>query len=196
MIDDLKISLLGQFNYANFSKFQITEDSLFVVSNHVAIEAFDDEITIYCTCQKDVDNNRKAFLTKENTIKRFSSVSSSLNYIKYLLKVLKDVKLQLYTVFLFEMKKMDFEFKNVDFFITSNSSLRCDLNGLKCKTRKIQYNLIFIARDDYYCELNFYPENPLWDEVKLCPETEIFNILAFISNLKVDNYSDIKLIEQ
>lgn len=72
----------------------------------------------------------------------------------------------------------------------------CTICDLMLNEKALKYNFNFIASKYNACKLEFFPEKPLWNEHKLCPERTVDDIINYIKNLNVYHYDDIPLKEE
>lgn len=200
MLEELKYALFNIDNYELYRDFTIENNDIKFVYNYVMVHGTQDKIFVFYDFEEMKITKQLKYINKNNTLKIFNKVSSAINYMKYLSNVTTDIRYELYHYFMFKLKELDIQYKVLLFnpvnnYTVEDMMLRCDISDLSIQGQKVKYNFIVIFKKDGKCKLSFYPENPVWDEGKDCPETEIDKVIDYILNLKVDNYKDIPLKE-
>lgn len=196
-LEDLKFALLNHCDDSGLYRFVEEANSILVVYEEITLNGTANEILVCYDPKVAGLFDEAKYLNESNTIKYFQDVYSAINYLKYLVKVKKDIRHELYYYFLFKLKKLKIEYEYLQFTTVSDgAAIRSDIGGLKLNGKLLLYNFIFISKGNGSCELTFYPEHPLWDEGKVCPESTVDSIMNYISRLEADNYTDIPLEEQ
>lgn len=200
MLEELKYALFNINNYELHRSFITENDNIKFVYNYVIVHGTNDEIFVFYDFEEMKVTKQLKYIGKNNSLKTFDRVSSAMDYMKYLANVTTDIRYELYHYFMFKLKEYKIIYRSMAFNTVNNISLeemmlRCDINNISIRGHKVKYNFIIIFKKDSKCKLSFYPENPLWDEGKDCPEVDVDKVIEYILNLKVDNYEDIPLIE-
>ena len=200
MIEELKYSVFNLFENDLYQDFTIEKNRIsFFYNNIIVVEVSNKEISVFYDSDVIEELKTNRYLNKINTLEIFHEVSPAINYLKYLFKVLKNIKYELYHYFLYKIKELKFNYDALQFCIvnndTANPAIRCEISGLDLERKPLLYNFLFIVTNDGQCQLSFYPEKPLWNEGKVCLETEIDRILDYVKNLNVQHYDDIPLKE-
>lgn len=194
MIEEIKYFLISLSE--NDFDFKQLDNCLKIGYNGIVVEEKSEEIVIYFNSEDPLLFEKSKYLNKVNTIKHFSDISLGMNYIKYLNKIIPDIKYELYHYFMFKLKEIVLNYKYLNFSIVSeNTAIRCDLGKLDLDGKSLSYNFIFVANNNDSCKLTFYPEKPLWDEGKVCPKNNVDEIIHYIKALKVFDYDSIPLEE-
>lgn len=200
MLEEIKYSIFSICNYDLYRNFEERDNSIKFVYKSVILYGAENNISVYYDADDMRATRKLQFINKNNTLKTFSIVSAAMAYMKYLSNVTTDIRYELYHYFMFKLKEYKIVYRNLSFNTVNNilledMMLRCDIHDLSIKGNKVKYNFVIIFRKDGKCDLSFYPENPVWDEGKDCPETEVDKVIDYILNLKVDSYDDIPLKE-
>lgn len=204
LIEKLKNAIfnISDFEYINFSQ---NFKTIKFIYHDVVVYGNENEnsISVFYDAEEMGVLTHLKFINKENTLKVFNNVFDALNYMKYLSKATCDIKYELYHYFLYRLKEIELNYNCFSFGLSrrypnyseENLSIRCNIGDLTIRERKVKYNFLIIFKNDGSCRFSFYPEEPVWNEEKICPKKDIDKILDYILNLKVDNYEDIPLIE-
>lgn len=99
MIEDLKYALLSIPNYDLHINYTERKDSIKSVYHDIVIEGFENHISVFYDPNERWVYKKLQYLNKENSIKKFQSVSAAMGYMKYLSKVTEDVRYELYHYF-------------------------------------------------------------------------------------------------
>ena len=204
LIEKLKNAIFNipDFEYINF--FQNSKSIKFIYHDVIVCgDENENSISVFYDAEEMGVFTQLKLINKENSLKIFNNILDALNYMKYLSKVTSDVKYTSYHYFLHRLKEIEFNYNYFSFSLAAsypNSSqedlsIRCELGDLVVKNKKVKYNCFVIFKNDASCRFSFYPENPIWNEEKICPKRDVDKIIEYILNLKVDNYDDIPLIE-
>lgn len=204
LIEKLKNAIfnISDFEYINF--FQNSKSIKFIYHDVIVCgDENENSISVFYDSEEMGVLTQLKFINKENSLKIFDNILDALDYMKYLSKVTSDVKYASYHYFLHRLKEIEFNYSSFSFSLAGsypNSSqedlsIRCDLGDLVLKNKKVKYNCLIIFKNDASCRFSFYPEEPVWNEEKICPKRDVDKIIEYIFNLKVDNYDDIPLIE-
>lgn len=197
MLEELRYALFAFFGNGISHYFICENDKIEFIYDDITLMGFEEKILVFYESNKMGVLRKSTYLNKENTMKVFYKVSSAISYLEYLAKVIVDNKYELYHYFLFKLRAMHFNYKSMSFSIVSdNTAIRCDISRLDLNGNRLQYNFIFISKNDSSCTLSFYPEQPLWNEGKICPESDVDKILDYIKTLSVYNYDEIPLKEK
>jgi hypothetical protein len=194
MIEELKYTLLGTYN-DNILSFIQTNNSLKFTYYNLIIESIENKIIVYYDSDE-IMGQKLEYLNKKNTLKIFTKVSSAINYVKYLLKVVTDSQFELYHYFLFKLKEIKLTYDSLFFMISDSGAIRCDVSDLMLNGNILKYNFIFIITKDSSFELKFHPKKPIWNEGKICPKKNIDEIIDYIMYLNTLHYDEITLKEQ
>ncbi|MCT2407684.1 hypothetical protein NZD88_09060 [Chryseobacterium antibioticum] len=202
MIENLKNAI---FNISDFEYINFVQDSTSIkfIYQDVIVYGYKDSISVFYDDTEMGVLTQLKFINKENSLKTFSDISNALSYMYYLSRVTSDIRYTLYHYFLHRLKEIEFNYTHFSFglvgsyrnYSKDNRSIRCDFEGLSIMNKKVRYNCLIIFNNDGSCKFSFYPEDPEWNEEKICPKREVDKIIEYILNLKVDNYEDIPLIE-
>ncbi|WP_153391724.1 hypothetical protein [Chryseobacterium vaccae] len=202
MIEKLKNAIfnISDFEYINFVQ---NSKSIKFIYHDVIVYGYKDSISVFYDDAEMGVLTQLKFINKENSLKTFSDISNALDYMKYLSKVTSEIKYASYHYFLYRLKEIEFNYTHFSFglvgcypnYSKENLSIRCDFGGLSIMNKQVRYNCLIIFNNDGSCKFSFYPENPEWNEEKICPKRDVDKIIEYILNLKVDNYDDIPLIE-
>ncbi|UCA59362.1 hypothetical protein KB553_20445 [Chryseobacterium rhizoplanae] len=202
MIERLKNAIfnISDFEYINF--YQNSESIKFIYYD-VIVHGNKDSILVFYDAEEMGVFNKLRFINKKNSLEKFNTISDALNYMKYLSKVASDIRYETYHYFIYKLKETKIDTRNISFgfggnyanYSKENLSIRCDISDISIKENKIKFNFVVTFDKDYKCKLWFYPENPVWNEGKECPETDVDKIIEYILNLKVYSYDDIPLKE-
>lgn len=202
MIEKIKNAIFNipNFEYINFSQ---NSKGIKFIYYDVIVFGNKDSISVFYDSEEMGVFNKLQFINKKNSLETFNEISDALNYMNYLSKVVNDIRYETYHYFFYKMKEAKISNINISFGFGGhypNSSkedliIRCDVSDLSINEKKVKYNFVVTFDKNYKCKLSFYPEDPIWDEGKDCPETDVDNIIEYILNLNVDNYEDIPLIE-
>ena len=204
IFEELKLALLNLYCSDNtdpfFEHFWMLEDKVFATTNNVMIVGDETNIVVYFDENLHSPIKPLQYLSKDNTSKEFQTSYSAIEYFKYLLRATKDVRFELYHYFLSMLKKMGIKYSSRSFRYTNNEKLEClvlNLNLSVYEIDKLNVNLFIHIKFfiNNTCEMIFIPEEPLWNEGKVCPETQIDRILHYIKALNAYNYKDIPLNE-
>lgn len=203
MIEKLKYALFSIPDYDIYRKYFQAKDSITIYYNNVIIKATDREVSVYYDPEEPLVAKDLKYINKDNTIKSFDDVPSSIDYMNYLSLVTSDIRYTSYHYFLYRLKELELSYDYFSFglagdypnYSEENLSIRCDISDISIKENKVKFNFVITFDKDYKCKLWFYPENPIWNEGKKCPKRDVDKIIEYILNLKVDNYDDIPLIE-
>ncbi len=203
MIEKLKYALFSIPDYDIYRRYFQTNDSITIYRSNVIIKATNKEVSVYYDPDEPLIAKDLKYISKENTIKSFEDIPSAIDYMNYLSLVTSDIRYTSYHYFLYRLKEIKLNYEYFSFglagsysdYSEQNLSIRCDVSELSINEKKVKYNFIVIFDKNYKCRLSFYPEKPVWNEGKNCPETEVDKVIDYIINLNVDNYEDIPLIE-
>jgi hypothetical protein len=196
MLEELKYALLNFSEQEIHIHFKQSKNGIEFVHYNVVLEGIENVISVFCDPAVRTALPEPKYLNKANTEEKFQSVSAAINYLKYMAKVVTDFRYEQYHYFIFKLKEINLDFKRLHFMISSgNEAIRCDMGELVLDGKPLKYNFIFIATKNEFCELVFYPENPLWDEGKICPVKDVEDIIKYILNIKTDDYDGIPLKE-
>ncbi|SHN07970.1 hypothetical protein SAMN05444360_1418 [Chryseobacterium carnipullorum] len=203
MIEKLKYALFSISDYDIYRKYFQTKDSITIYYKNVIVKATNDEISVFYDSEEHFVTKGLKYLDKNNTLKLFTDIPAAIDYMSYLSLVTLDIRYTLYHYFLFKSNESEIDYKSISFVLVGsypnyseeNLSIRCDIGGLTIKNRKVKYNCLILFNNDGSCRFSFYPEEPAWNEEKICPKRDIDKIIEYILNLNVDNYEDIPLIE-
>ncbi|MBK1897379.1 hypothetical protein [Chryseobacterium paridis] len=200
MLEEIKYSLFDFDDYNLNRNFEQSDNYVKYVYKNVIVFGTEENISVYYDVEDMRTTKKLQFINKYNTLKKFNNTYAAISYTKYLSNVTTDIRYEMYHYFMYQLKESEIEYKTLLFNPVNNYTiedmmLRCDISDLSIKGRKVKYNFIIILKKDGKCNLSFYPENPVWDEGKDCPETDVDKIIEYILNLNIDNYDDIPLIE-
>ncbi|MEN4762891.1 hypothetical protein ABEG63_21405 [Chryseobacterium sp. C39-AII1] len=203
MIEKLKYALFSIPDYDIYRKYFQTKDSITIYYKNVIVKATNDEISVFYDSEEHFVAKGLKYLDKNTTLKLFNDVPSAIDYMNYLSLVTLDIRYTLYHYFLFKLKDVGINYNYFSFgfagsypnYSEDNLSIRCDFGNLSIVDKKVKYNCIIIFNNDGSTRFSFYPEEPAWNEQKICPKRDVDKIIEYILNLKVDNYEDIPLIE-
>ncbi len=203
MIEKFKYALFSIPDYIKNLKYFQNDNSIKVYYYNVVVIATNSEISVFYDSEEHFVTKELKYLNKNNTIKSFNDVPSAIDYMNYLSLVTLDIRYTLYHYFLFKSNESKINYKSLSFVLVGsypnysedNLSIRCEIGDLIIKNRKVKYNCLMIFNNDGSCRCSFYPEEPAWNEEKMCPKRDVDNIIEYILNLNVDNYEDIPLIE-
>lgn len=203
MIEKLKYALFSIPDYDIYRRYFQTNDSIMIYYNNVIVKATKHEVSVYYDQEDPLIAKDLKYITKSNTIKSFDDIPSAINYMYYLSLVTSDIRYTSYHYFLHRLKDIELNYDYFSFglagnypnYSEENLSIRCDVSDICIRGNKIKFNFVVTFDKDYSCQLSFYPEKPIWNEGKNCPEKDIDKIIHYILNLKVDNYEDIPLLE-
>lgn len=203
MIEKLKYALFSIPDYDIYRMYFQTKDSITVYYKNVIVKATSEEISVFYDSEEHFVTKGLKYLDKNTTLKNFTDIPSALDYMKYLSLVTLDIRYTLYHYFLFKLKNVGINYNYFSFVLAGsypnysedNLSIRCEIGGLSIMDKKVKYNCLIIFNNDGLCRFSFHPEEPLWNEEKICPKRDVDKIIEYILNLKVDNYDDIPLIE-
>ena len=195
MVEDLRFALINLDKDGDFSHFEECSNGLIAVYRNIVISGMENEICVYFDSNEMGVLEESKYLDKQNTLKSFSDIYLALNYLKYLSKVKENIRYELYHCFLFKIKELEYTYDVLQLNV-ANEFIRCDFSNLKTQVTSLCYNFIFVSQENGLCELRFYPEKPLWDESKVCPENNINRIVDYISHLKATKYENIPLKEE
>ncbi|WP_288445556.1 hypothetical protein [uncultured Chryseobacterium sp.] len=203
MIEKLKYALFSIPDYDIYRRYFQTSDSIIVYYNNVIVKATNKDISVYYDPEDPLISKNLKYINKDNTIKSFDDISPAIDYMNYLSSVTSDIRYTLYHYFFFKLQDVGISYNYLSFGLAgnypnyneNNLSIRCDFGDLSIMNKKVKYNCIIIFNSDGSSRFSFYPEEPAWNEEKICPKKDIDKILEYILNLKVDNYKDIPLME-
>ncbi|WP_294281691.1 hypothetical protein [uncultured Chryseobacterium sp.] len=203
MIEKLKYALFSIPDYEIYRRYFQTNDSITIYYKNVIVKASSQKVSVYYDPEEPLIAKELKYINKENTIKTFDDISSAINYMNYLSLVTSDIRYTLYHYFLHQLEEIELNYNFLSFGLAGNYpnfsdkdlSIRCDLGDLTVGKKKVKYNIIIIFNNDGSCRLSFYPEDPAWNEEKICPERDVDKTIEYILNLKVDHYKDIPLIQ-
>lgn len=197
MLEELKYALFAFHEQEIHCHFSQKANSIKFVHYSIVLQGSENEISVFHDPTLAVANHKSRFLNKTNTQKKFQSVPEAINYLKYLAKAATDSRYEQYHYFLFKLREIKLEYGRLNFgIVNDNSAIRCDMGELVLGGKPLKYNFVFVAYKNRVCNLTFYPENPIWDEGKPCPEAEVDGIVKYISHLDVDDYDGIALKEE
>ncbi|HCN48446.1 MAG TPA: hypothetical protein DIT10_05020 [Chryseobacterium sp.] len=204
VIEKLKNAIfnISDFEYINFLQ---TPKSIRFVYYDVIVygEENENSISVFYDAEEMGVFTQLKFINKKNSLKIFNDVSDALNYMKYLSKVTSDIKYASYHYFLHRLKEIELYYSYFSFDLSGsspdssqeNQSIRCNFGDITIKDKKVKYNCLIIFKYDGSCRFSFYPEEPAWNEEKICPKRNVDQIIEYLLNLKVENYEEIPLIE-
>lgn len=204
MIENLKNAIfnISDFEYINF--FQNSKSIKFIYHDVIVYgDESENSISVFYDAEEMGVFTQLKFINKENSLKIFNNISDALNYMKYLSKVTSDLKYASYHYFFHRLKDVGINYSYFSFSLAGrypnysdeDFSIRCDFGDLSIMDQKVKYNCLIIFKNDGSCRFSFYPEEPAWNEEKICPKRDVDQIIEYILNLNVDNYEDIPLIE-
>lgn len=200
MLEELKYALFNIDDYNLYRNYDQKANTLKFIYKDVIVYGTDKNISVFYDANDTQTMIELKYINKSNSLKTFDKVSSAINYMRYLSNITTDPRYELYYYFIYKLKVEEVSFNVMSFGLTNNTStdsflIRCDIGGLKIRGNKVNYNFVIVFKSNYKCELQFYPERPLWNEGKICPESDIDKVLVYILNLNVNNYEDILLKE-
>jgi hypothetical protein len=203
MIEKLKYALFSIPDYGIYRKYFQTKDDITIYYNNVIIKATNNEVSVFYDPKEHFIKKGLKYLDKNNTMKSFNDIPSAIDYMNYLSSVTSDIRYTLYHYFLFKLKDVGIYYNYFSFGLAGsypndsedNLSIRCDFGDLTIIDKTVKYNCLILFNNDGSCRFSFYPEEPLWNEGKICPQRDVDKIIEYILNLNVDNYKDIPLIE-
>lgn len=205
MLEELKYVLLNLHNknlVSGFSQFTIKDSAIRIIYCDIIVEGYEDKVLVYYDNDTTIMGvyKRLQYLNKENTLRIFENVSIAMEYLHYLVKTAEDIRFELFHYFLFRLDEIKFKYNELDFGVSRNFSfeeliVNCTLSCIELNGNKLQYTLHIMFFNDNTCKLSFIPQEPLWNEGKVCPETQIDRILHYIKTLNAYNYKDIPLNE-
>jgi hypothetical protein len=203
MLEELKFALLSisgnNETHLDFWNFWESNTSIQFVYMKITVEGYEDRILVCYDYDpgKVLGAQKLNYLNRENTLKTFTNVPSAIAYMKYLSIATWDIKFELYYYFLFKIKELKLEYEGMSFAITGleRQFIRCALGGLKLNGLVIGFNLLIVFSSDGASELRFYPEDPIWEEGKVCPETQIDKIIESFILYSTYRYDEIPLKE-
>ncbi|MBW8521894.1 hypothetical protein K0U91_05355 [Chryseobacterium chendengshani] len=200
MIEDLKYALFNIGDWDLYLNYKQSDDDLIFTYKNITIQGKRNKINVFYDGDSSSNIGNLKYLNKINSYKSFGDTATAVNYIKYLSKILSDSRYEIYHYFLFKLAISNIKFKCITFSVVNNTSIdtfriRCDISQVTVNSSFVDYNFVIIFKKNYECELSFYPKQPLWDEMKRCPKTNVDDIIDFILEINVDSYVDIPLTE-
>ncbi|WP_426482396.1 hypothetical protein [Chryseobacterium sp. R2ACT005] len=202
--ENLKITLFNLYCSTGvnpFFEFLYVQNGKIIAKNrNVCIEGNEKEIIVFFDESLYLYPKKILYLKKENTYKTFQSINFALEYFQYLIRATNDIRFELYHYFLYRLQKNGITNDSWNFHYTNNENmesiiLNLSIFGLTKGDKKLFFNIEVLFFKENMCKLRFIPEQPAWNEGKTCPETDVDKIIAYVLNLRVDNYKDIPLIE-
>lgn len=203
-IENLKVTLFNLYCSAGvnpfFESFYAQNGKIIAVNRNVHIEANEKEINVFFDESLYLYPKGIQYLTKENTYKTFQSISFALEYFQYIVRATNDIRFEVYHYFLYKLQKNGIINGSWDFHYTNNENmesmiLNLGIFDLMKGDKKLYFNIEILFFKENMCKMKFIPEKPTWNEGKVCPKSDVDEIIEYICNLKVNNYEDIPLIE-
>lgn len=203
-IENLKVKLFNLYCSAGvnpfFESFYAQNGKIIAVNRNVHIEANEKEINVFFDESLYLYPKGIQYLTKENTYKTFQSISFALEYFQYIVRATNDIRFEVYHYFLYKLQKNGIINGSWDFHYTNNENmesmiLNLGIFDLMKGDKKLYFNIEILFFKENMCKMKFIPEKPTWNEGKVCPKSDVDEIIEYICNLKVNNYEDIPLIE-
>ena len=204
ILEDLKYALLNLYgsDEANpfLEHFYMSEGKLIATCRNITLEGHENGIDVFFDNSLHLPPKQLEYLNKENTLKTFQSPSSAIEYFHYLIRASKDVRFEMYHYFISKLQEIGIEYESWSFYYTNNESLErlivnSGISNIKKNKKKLNFNIHIMFFKNNACQMTFFPENPLWNEGKVCPETQIDKILNYVKKLNFESYDDIPLNE-
>lgn len=203
-LEDLKYTLLNLYcsDGANplLEHFYMDEGKIVAKCRNVVLEGRENEIDVYFDNSSYLYPKKLEYLNRENTLKTFQASHSAIEYLHYLIRATKDVRFELFHYFLFKIQEIKIEYKSWSFYYTNNKNLdqliiNLGIGKITIKGKVLNFDFHIMFFKSGTCQLTFHPEKPVWDEGKVCPETQIDSIIDFITNITDYYYEAIPLNE-
>jgi hypothetical protein len=203
----LKCALLNLYwskaPHGFFERFNTEGNELFAKHGNVVLKGCDDQIDVFFENPSENSRRRWEYLTPENTFKRFQSPPAALEYLHYLIRATNDVRFEMYHYFIFKLQEIGMEYKYWSFDYTyyygkvdlEHLIVNTGVGDLKKKGLELNFSIQIELFKNNTCQLIFVSPEPLWNEAKICPETQLHKVLDYVQNLNVCEYDEIPIEE-
>lgn len=206
-MENLKYALFNlhysKGGYGFFGDFYTKGNELFAKHVNVTLKAYDDQIDVFFENPSDRYSRRCDYLTRENTFKRFQSPHAAIEYLHYLIRATNDVRFEMYHYFMFKLQEIGIEYNYWTFdysFYYGKLDLEhlivtIAVSDLKKKGLELNFAIHIQLYKNNTCLLYFVAPEVLWNEGKVCPETQLHQALDYLQNLNCCEYDKIPIEE-